>query len=418
MKILVYPHDLSIGGSQINAIDLAAGAAAAGHDVVVYGIPGPLVPYVEKRGLRFIPARRLRYRPAPSRIVQLARIARREKLDVIHAYEWPPCLDAYFGAGLLCGVPIVCTVLSMVVSPYVPSSVPLIMGTAELGEAARRSHRGEVWVLEPPIDTVQDRPGIDGISFRRKHGVGPDEMLVVTVSRLAIDLKLDALVRAIDASALLASRLPVRLILVGDGPARASLEQRAAAVNSQFKREVVTFAGAYLDPREAYASADVVIGMGSSCLRALAIGRPVVVQGEKGFSELFSPETLNVFLRQGFYGIGSDEVGSERLAAQIERLLVDRAYAEELGSYGRMIVVERFSLERAIPIQLEIYEKVLRASFERPAKDALQTAARAFLLEVKNHDPRNKRHRASFEASLLAAAGSGTWPPRLSLDRP
>ena len=29
MRLLVCPHDLQIGGSQINAIDLAAGAAAA-----------------------------------------------------------------------------------------------------------------------------------------------------------------------------------------------------------------------------------------------------------------------------------------------------------------------------------------------------------------------------------------------------
>ena len=56
MRLLVYPHDLSIGGSQINAIDLAAGAAAAGHDVSVYGIPGPLVDYITERGLTYIPA--------------------------------------------------------------------------------------------------------------------------------------------------------------------------------------------------------------------------------------------------------------------------------------------------------------------------------------------------------------------------
>jgi hypothetical protein len=35
LRVLVYAHDLSIGGSQINAIDLAAGVAAAGHQVFV-----------------------------------------------------------------------------------------------------------------------------------------------------------------------------------------------------------------------------------------------------------------------------------------------------------------------------------------------------------------------------------------------
>ena len=130
MRLLVYPHDLSIGGSQINAIDLAAGAAAAGHDVSVYGIPGPLVDYITERGLTYIPARTLHYRPAPSRIAQLATIARQNRIDLIHAYEWPSCLDAYYGASLCLNVPLLCTVLSMDVMPYVPASVPLIMGTA------------------------------------------------------------------------------------------------------------------------------------------------------------------------------------------------------------------------------------------------------------------------------------------------
>ena len=385
MRLLVYPHDLLIGGSQINAIDLAAGVADAGHDVVVYGILGPLVGYIEQRGLRFLPAHPLRYRPAPSRIAQLATIAWRERLDLIHAYEWPPCLDAYYGAGLVLGVPVLCTVLSMSVMPYVPASLPLIMGTADLGDEARGVQWGDVWVLEPPIDVVNDHPGIDGSAFRRTHGVATGELLVVSVSRLAIDLKLDALVRAIDAADLLAGRYPLRLVLIGDGPARDALLERAGAVNRRWGREVVTLPGSELDPRFAYAAADVVIGMGSSALRALAIGRPVVVQGEKGFSEVFEPATLGLFLRQGFYGLADDTPGADRLADQIDGLLADSERRGALGRFGRQVVTERFSLERVVRVQLDIYEQVLRNPPRRHIPDALCSAGRALMLEVKNH---------------------------------
>ena len=37
--MLTYAHDLSIGSSQINAIDLKAGVAAAGHQVSLYASP-------------------------------------------------------------------------------------------------------------------------------------------------------------------------------------------------------------------------------------------------------------------------------------------------------------------------------------------------------------------------------------------
>lgn len=411
MRLLIYPHDLSIGGSQINAIDLAAGVAEAGHEVFIYGVPGPLVGYIKKRGLRFVSARRLRYRPAPSRIMQLTNIARRERLDLIHAYEWPPCLDAYYGAGLICGVPVLCTVLSMSVTPYVPASVPLIMGTADLGDEARRVQRGDVWVLEPPIDVMSDHPGIDGSAFRRAHGVADGELLVVSVSRLALDLKLDALVRAINATDLLAGRYPLRLVLVGDGPARDALLERAMTVNRRWGREVVSLPGIELDPRSAYAAADVVVGMGSSALRALAIGRPVVVQGEKAFSEVFEPATLDLFLRQGFYGLADDAPNVDRLADQINGLLANSERREALGRFGRQVVAERFSLERAVRVQLAIYEQVLRNPPRRHIPDALRSASRALMLEVKNHDPRRKRERSAREQELLAAARRGSWPP-------
>ncbi len=413
MRVLVYPHDLAIGGSQINAIDLAAAVAEAGHEVFVYGIPGPLVGYVEERGLRFLPARPLRYRPAPSRMAQLTAIALRERIDLIHAYEWPPCLDAYYGAGLLLGTPLLCTVLSMEVMRQVPASVPLIMGTRDLGEEAARNHRAQVWTLEPPIDVERDGPDIDGSAFRRMHGICEDELLVVSVSRLSLDLKIDALVRAVDAADMLASRHRVRLVLVGDGPARNALAARAQAVNVRHGREVVTLAGACLDPRTAYAAADLVVGMGSSSLRAMAIGRAVVVQGEQAFSEVFEPATLSLFLRQGFYGTGDGAAGAARLAGQIDGLLANPVRRRELGRFGRQTATERFSLARAVGIQLGIYEQVVAEPPRHRLSEAFRTAIAAAMTEISNHDPRRKRSQRLREQITLAAASAGPWPEAL-----
>ena len=74
-----------------------------------------------------------------------------------------------------------------------------------------------------------------------------------------------------------------------------------------------------MDPRPAYAGADLVVGMGSSALRALAIGRPLIVQGEDAFSEIFEPQTYDLFLKQGFYGLGDKKPGAQLLARQIRR---------------------------------------------------------------------------------------------------
>ena len=404
MRLLVAPHGLRIGGSQINAVDLAAAAAEDGHDVIVYGKPGPLVERIESRGLEFVPARRLRYRPAPSRIAQLARLARRRRLDLIHAYEWPPCLDAYYGAHLLGGVPLLCTVLSMSISPYVPRSIPLVMGTLALAERAARDRPAPVWALEPPVDTSLDSPAIDGAPLRRRLGIAADSPLLVTVSRLALELKLDALLDAIDAVGELGSELPLTLLIVGEGPAEAALRTRVRHVNRRLGRDAVLFAGALADPRTAYAAADLVLGMGGSSLRAMAIGKPVIVQGERGFSRVFEPGGREYFLRHGLWGVGDGGPNAGRLAGQIRSLLADRERRAELARFGRETVRRRFSLQRAADLQLGIYDAV-RERRPRPSWDeAAGAAARAIRLELDNHDPRRKRTRSATEAERLAAA--------------
>jgi glycosyltransferase involved in cell wall biosynthesis len=285
------------------------------------------------------------------------------------------------------------------------------MGTEELGSDARKVQRGKVWVIEPPIDTERDTPEVDGSAFRQLHKVKDTDLLAVTVSRLALDLKLDALVRAIDAIGALASRYPVRLVLVGDGPARQALEVRASAVNAANGREVVTLHGSEMDPRAAYAAADVVLGMGSSALRAMAIGRPLIVQGEQAFCDIFEPATLEQFLWQGFYGLGDPQGGTNRLAAMIERLLQDKDLRSTLGQYGRQVACERFSLKRAVGLQLDIYQDVLANRAKGRIGEAVKSAWLALQLEIHNHDPRRKRASKALQRTILEAANSGSWPP-------
>lgn len=408
MKIVVHPHELIIGGSPINAIDLAAKVRDLGHEVIMYAVRGPLETYVAAKGLRYVPAPRFRFRPALTHMVQLVRLAHQERIDLVHAYEWPPCLASFLGPGMIFGVPTVCTVLSMSVASVVPRIVPLIMGTEELTEAARKTHGAFVTTMEPPIDTDSDHPGQSGSEFRSRHRVASDQLLIVTVSRLAIDLKLDALVDAIDACDLLAEKWPVRLVIVGSGEAAAQLQARATAVNERHKREVVTLAGGTLDPRPAYAAADIVIGMGSSSLRGMAHGKPVVIQGEAGFNAPFDPEHEAIFLKQGFYGIGQGSSGAPQLAGHLGKLLRDPALRFELGTRGRQMVTQRYSLNAAASRLVDIYRNAIASGPSRGAMvaEAVRSLRGAAAIEFLNHLPSHKGKRAEFEQRKLLSAAS------------
>lgn len=384
MRILLYPHSMEMGGSQKNAIDLASALTGRGHDVVVLGGDGELVDIVRERGLTYVPAPTPRLRPSPAVMRTLTRLVREEDIDVVHAFEWPPTIDAVYGPLLRLGTPVVSTIMSMAVAPFIPRRLPMTVGTEAIAAAERR-RRPHVTVLEPPVDTGADHP-VDAAASRARFGIAPAELLVVIVSRLAEQLKLEGILAAARAARTLAADLPVRLVVAGDGPARAAVEAAAAETNAAVGREVVTLTGNLADPRPLYDAADVVVGMGGSALRAMAFAKPLVVQGERGFFRLLDPASLPRFLEHGWYGIGDGTDGAPVLHRIVADLAADPDRAR-LGAFGRRTVDERYSLTAAAAAMEALYEEVRTAPAppgRAPAGLAASYAA------VTRHDLRHK----------------------------
>lgn len=381
MKVLVYPHELKVGGSAINAIDLAAAVRDRGHEVVVFGTPGPLAEHVAGRGLPLIVADvPLRPRPSPWVMRELRHAVKRERPDLVHVYEHHPLVEAFFGVHLPWGMPVVSTVLSMWVLPYLPESPPMIVGTRELLETTRR--RGPVHLVEPPVDTDEDHPSVDGSAFRAEWGLDDGIPAVVVVSRFTKSLKLEGLERAIGAAAVLADEMPLRLVLVGSGPCYDHLSAMAGEVNRRAGQQVVVLTGQMLDPRPAYAGADVVLGMGGSVLRGMAFEKAAIVVGEGGYSEIVEPRSIGRFLQEGFYALGDGDLSPEPLALQIKELLKDRERARHLGRFARRVVVERFGLPQLAARLEAIYQDACDAPVRRVTlvPEAVRTAGRLLVL--------------------------------------
>jgi L-malate glycosyltransferase len=378
MRIVVYPHDLGMGGSQLNAIEIAAGVRDLGHEVVVAGRPGALVSRIEELGLEFVELPAPGKRPSPRVASALRRLVDERGIDILHGYEWPPTLEAELAAIGRPHVAVVSTVMSMAVPGFIPRGVELVVGTREIADhEIRRRGRRRTAVIEPPVDLAHNRPDLplDVAGFRARHDLDADRVAVVAVARFAHELKLEGTLAAIDVAA---DEPRMQLVLVGDGPARDTVHERVARANERAGRRAVVLTGALDDPRAAYAAADVSLGMGGSALRALAFGTPLVVQGEHGFWRALTPETLDGFLWTGWYGIGDGAAtGPERLRAELEPLLADPARRRELAAYGLSVVRERFSLGAAAQTQLAVYERAMAERPRFPARAAGDLAALA-----------------------------------------
>lgn len=379
MKILVYLHELVLGGTTVNSIELATALRDLhGHDVVLFSTPGPMAKLVEDSGLRFLPAPVATVLPSPARMRALREAVRRERPDLLYVWETWPCIDAYYAVHLPMGIPMLVTDMTMHVTRVLPRELITTFGTPELVDQARAAGRRKVELILPPVDVRLNAPGVvDQTSFRRRFGIAAGDITLVTVSRLVESMKGESLIRTLESVRTLGSHLPLRLLIVGDGSARAGIARLADDVNAQLGRPAVILTGAMLDPRPAYAAADIVIGMGGSSLRGMAFGKPVIVVGERAFSAPFTPATAEHFYYKGFYGVGGDSPSDDRLSADIRSLAERPEELPALGDFSRQFVAQRFSLDVVSTRLSEICSAAVAETPRYPhaATDALRTAA-------------------------------------------
>lgn len=359
MRILISLYRLSIGGSHINAIEIGSLIKQRGHEVIVYSPDGPLRERVAELGLEYVPGGPAwRPRPSVAGIRRLNALVRERQIDLVHAYEWLPSFEAAYGPHLSMGTPVLSTVYAVEVPPYVPRDLPMIVGYTNELDIERRRGRRQVYTVVCPVDTEANAPVADTSPARERFGLRDDDLAAVIVSRLSLDLKREGLLSAVRAVGLVDPALKLRLLIVGDGVCREELQDTADAMNARLGREAVTLTGPMVDPRDAYVAADIVLGMGTSAQKGMAFAKPVVIQGERGYWETVTPESMPQYLHHNFYGLGDGTDGAPRLAAIIGELAGDRGRWPELGEFGRKTALAIFSNEAAADRVLEICEDV------------------------------------------------------------
>lgn len=369
MRVLIGLHHVTLGGDTINAVELAGRLISRGHEVNLLAFTNPdgsddeapLLRLAHEGGISVRTFPRPRGMRTRIQIVrQLSDYVRARSFDVVHAFGHQDTYYAFVATYGLAGVPLVVNDYAMSVTKALPRRVPLVVGTREVAEEARRMRLGAVSLIEPPVDVKSNAPGIvDPEPLRARYGITPTDVLLVIVSRLVKTMKGESLRAAIDAVRLLDDS-SVKLMLVGDGDARADLADRAAKVNADLGRKAVVLTGCMRDPRPAYAAADVVLGMGHSGLRGMAFGKPVLIVGERGFCRPLSPETFEHVDYVGVYGVGDGSDAGPKLAAYLKPLIDDADSRRRLGAFGREVVCERYSLDAAADQLEAVYENARR----------------------------------------------------------
>jgi hypothetical protein len=366
-RVLVQINNLGLGGTQLNAVDLAAATSEWGYDSILVGprdtLPesGPsLLDVAATKGVPLVTFDRaatgMRGATTVKAALALSSLAATHRADIVHAYSVGLTRAAYWGPCLLGRRPLVITAYEMEIDPEFQKWPTLIVGTQYLREE-QSTRPGPTELISPPVDLGADDPArVSGSSFRKRHGISAEHCALVIVSRLEEEMKAASVQAAMEAIDKLADPRVV-LVVVGTGSAAERLGAVAAGINSRHARQVVIMTGPMSDPREAYAAADVVIGMGGSAARGLGFGRPLVVSGENGRFQTFTPATAGSLFRNSFWSNDPSRDPSSELIACLGPLITGPRLREELGTFGRDFAEHHFSLRAMASNLAEVYRR-------------------------------------------------------------
>jgi glycosyltransferase involved in cell wall biosynthesis len=208
------------------------------------------------------------------------------------------------------------------------------------------------------------RPAGTGEAWRAANGIPGDAVVFVSVARFEAPKNTAAL---LDAFAALGDRPEGILLLVGDGPLRAELEERARALGIA---ERVRFTGSRRDIPEVLAASDVFVlaslfeGHPLSVMEAMAAGRPVVATSVGGVPEM---------VRSGETGILVPTGDVAALSGALRQMLESPELRRRMGASAARTAAEHFDISRMAGAYERLYEEILadrRTSAGWPLRDA------------------------------------------------
>jgi len=360
-------HGLMMGGLEQVVVRLAEAGRRLGIEplVIAFGADGSVRGQLEARGIPLTHLRDVRGM-SPQLLHGIGRMLREQQIDVVHAHDQGPWLNALGGRALAPGVK------SVVTFHQVSTPEGLLRGAAK-GAAvmtdALVACGGEVlsslreWA---PAGARVELIG-NGVSLgdlpsprqrlaaRNRMGVPAEAKVVGYLGRLHPEKGVDLLVDAFCTQ--LAAREDLHLVLIGQGPLEPQLRHLAQGHGRiHFLGEVVD-AAALLAGLDVYVQPSRREGRSLAMLEAMAAALPTVAQALPALQEIHVQERTALLVPPGEH---------PPLAAAILRLLDDETLRVRLGQ-GAREHVQAFSVTAMVEAYAALYRDLVRTDLPRRA---------------------------------------------------
>jgi glycosyltransferase involved in cell wall biosynthesis len=297
------------------------------------------------------------------RVVAFARWLRRERIEVLHCFQWRPSLFGILAARLA-GTPVVVAGKRSHLLADRRSRVAwgLIARLADAVVVNTDALAAEIRLAAPGARCLVIPNGVDAGAFtcdedppavRRRLRLDPERPVVGSVGRLE-GRKGHAVFIAAAAAVLQDAGEPrPQFVIVGDGPLRGTLAGQAARLGIA---SAVVLPGRRDDVADWLRAFDLFVlpsrteGMSNALLEAMAAGRAIVATGVGAARELLASGEIGV-------SVPPDDPGA--LAAAIRELLADPDRRGRLGIAARRLALARFGVGAMVARTEALYRSLL-----------------------------------------------------------
>ncbi len=367
--IACYP---TYGGSGVLATELGLALADAGHNVHLFSYARPTRLAAWHKGVEFHSVSvssypLFRYPPYDLALSTVMRqVMVDHELDILHVhYAVPHAICAYVAKEMVpnCRTRIITTLhgTDATILGRDPAYADVIRFGLDKSDAVvcvsdwlehqtrdLLGYTGKVDVLPNFVDHSRFRPASDS-TVRQQLG-GDEYKLIVHMSNFR---SLKRTPDTIEVMRRLPEDLPVKLLLVGDGPDQALVRDLASQHDLCHR---VDFLGEIDEVESIMAAADVALfpseseSFGLSMLEAQACGVPVVATNVGGLPEVIAHGVTGYL----------DEVGDcAGMARHVETLLRDEPLRQSMGEAGAARALRLFSLDSSMSQHVALYERLL-----------------------------------------------------------
>lgn len=365
-RILQLRSEFRDNGPGTQSLTIAVELRRRGHSVVFCSSGGVLSDHLRKHGfeLEIIPTLAVTRRDLMStlrNVHSLAKVIRKHCIDVVHAHNAAAAYCAYFAQFVAFRrIGVVHSVRGIelrsthqwrnLIYRFYPPQILAVSQFTRRELLKNGACDAKIQVSYNGVDTEKFY-----LADRFADGVDPKSRDLVIASVGAFDgwKGQDMLVRALPE--LLKLNEKVRIVFVGDGPTRKSVEELAAQLGVSGR---VTFLGFRTDIPSILAGVDIYSlpstqgeMLPNSILEAMSMGKPWVGSDISGLSEMSA---------DGNAGLMCQPSSVESLVSQLARLVTDANLRQRMGKAARSEILRKFSVSKVVDTVVQAYQRTGR----------------------------------------------------------